>query len=561
MKNIYFITLLLLFYSCKKSAVSTVEVIPLGPTELKATVISKDQIDLTWIDNSNNESGFYIERKNVSKSLNFEIIGKVNSNQNRYNDTNFDSSLIYHYRVNAFNDKGTSTSYSNTFIHEPIPLKGTFGSQVWGMKNLDVVTYRDGTPIPQVTNPDEWANLTTGAWCYYNNDSSNNNSVGKLYNWYAVAGIFDEASKTDLSKRKQLAPSGTIATNDEWLELKLAITSPYTDFKFLNGGYRNVNGTFAGFGNRGYYWTSSQEGIEAAWSRTNNLQGDIVYKRMGLSVRTLEQKNTSSNSNGLPEWTLIPDINFEKSLINQGLDDKLDGKVLTSKVSNLKLYRMEHARVKDMTGIESFVNLENLFLWDNDFTTINLTQNTKLKILGLSECPINSIDLSKNTQLVEIDFQHDSRRANDPTYPFGKTVGLTNLDLSKNTKMERIYVWSNRLTSIDVSMCPNLTDLWLSGGYGDRGSGNPIENLDLSHNPKFNVLVATDCNLKSLNIKGTANNGVPRTCITKGNPFLTQIKVNSVNAINNWRASPAGAGGTLVSEGWYLKDDHTIYVE
>jgi uncharacterized protein (TIGR02145 family) len=49
-----------------------------------------------------------------------------------------------------------------------------------------VSTYNDGTPIPQVTDTTAWANLTTGAWCWYNNDSNYDSVYGKLYNWYAV---------------------------------------------------------------------------------------------------------------------------------------------------------------------------------------------------------------------------------------------------------------------------------------------------------------------------------------------------------------------------------------
>ena len=60
-------------------------------------------------------------------------------------------------------------------------------SQVWMNKNLDVSTYRNGDPIPNVTDPAIWAGLTTGAYCYYNNDSATYAVVyGKLYNWYAV---------------------------------------------------------------------------------------------------------------------------------------------------------------------------------------------------------------------------------------------------------------------------------------------------------------------------------------------------------------------------------------
>jgi len=54
-------------------------------------------------------------------------------------------------------------------------------------QNLNVSKYRNGDIIPQVTDNTEWANLTTGAWCWYNNDSATYGAVyGKLYNWYAV---------------------------------------------------------------------------------------------------------------------------------------------------------------------------------------------------------------------------------------------------------------------------------------------------------------------------------------------------------------------------------------
>jgi hypothetical protein len=46
----------------------------------------------------------------------------------------------------------------------------TYGDQVWTVENAEMVTYRDGTPIPEVTDPTQWSNLTTGAWAYYNND-------------------------------------------------------------------------------------------------------------------------------------------------------------------------------------------------------------------------------------------------------------------------------------------------------------------------------------------------------------------------------------------------------
>src|SRR6266487_1634854 len=59
--------------------------------------------------------------------------------------------------------------------------------QVWMLKNLDVSTYRNGDPIPKISDNAAWLALTTGAYCYYDNDSANYAATyGKLYNWFAV---------------------------------------------------------------------------------------------------------------------------------------------------------------------------------------------------------------------------------------------------------------------------------------------------------------------------------------------------------------------------------------
>lgn len=89
------------------------------------------------------------------------------------------------------------------------------GTQEWATKNLEVSTYSDGTAIPQVTDPNKWKTLTTGAWCYYKNNSSNGATYGKLYNWYAVAGIWNTASLTDTTLRKKLAPTGYHIPSEE----------------------------------------------------------------------------------------------------------------------------------------------------------------------------------------------------------------------------------------------------------------------------------------------------------------------------------------------------------
>ena len=113
------------------------------------------------------------------------------------------------------------------------------GTQTWTCQNLDVTEYRDGTPIPQVTDPTVWTNLTTGAWCYYNNDPANNAVYGKLYNWYAVAGIYDTASLNNPSLRKQLAPDGYHIPTDA----EQTMLTDYLGGQFFAGGKLKEEGT------------------------------------------------------------------------------------------------------------------------------------------------------------------------------------------------------------------------------------------------------------------------------------------------------------------------------
>ena len=192
----------------------------------------------------------------------------------------------------------------------------TIGTQVWATVNLDVTTYSDGTVIPQVTDPTTWTALTTGAWCYYNNDSANGAIYGKLYNWYAVAGIWNEASKTDATLRKKLAPTGWHVPSDaEWTTLttflggetfaggKMKATtlwnSPNTNatnssgFTGLPGGYiYYYDGAFNDIGRINNWWSSSEASTTNA--RVLGLgysYGDAIRyndnKRNGFSVRCL----------------------------------------------------------------------------------------------------------------------------------------------------------------------------------------------------------------------------------------------------------------------------------
>ncbi|MBN1919602.1 MAG: fibronectin type III domain-containing protein [Anaerolineae bacterium] len=89
-----------------------VTAVPAAPTSLSATAASTTQINLTWVDASNNESGFKIERS-ANGTSGWAQIGTVGANVTTYNSTGLTCGTPYYYRVRSYNTAGNS-AYSNT---------------------------------------------------------------------------------------------------------------------------------------------------------------------------------------------------------------------------------------------------------------------------------------------------------------------------------------------------------------------------------------------------------------------------------------------------------------
>ncbi len=162
--------------------------------------------------------------------------------------TGLNPTTTYYVRAYATNSFGTAYSNEISFVTLK-PTGITIGAQTWMTKNLDVSTYSDGTEIPEVKQPDQWRNLTTGAWCYYGNDIKNSNFYGKLYNWYAVAGIHDTDPNTP---NKILAPIGWHIPSD------FEISGSGLNNLFNSaGGYRTYC-CFENIGANSLWWSISQ---------------------------------------------------------------------------------------------------------------------------------------------------------------------------------------------------------------------------------------------------------------------------------------------------------------
>jgi Zn-dependent membrane protease YugP len=86
--------------------------VPLFYSVLVISVFASNRLDaassqLSWVDNSNNEDGFHVERKLGNNGI-FSFVATVGPNETFYIDDNLDDNTTYCYRVNAFNDVGIS---------------------------------------------------------------------------------------------------------------------------------------------------------------------------------------------------------------------------------------------------------------------------------------------------------------------------------------------------------------------------------------------------------------------------------------------------------------------
>ena len=158
------------------------------------------------------------------------------------------------------------------YIKESLTLQDERYQPDYSIINLDVITYRNGDSIPEVKNPKEWKKLTTGAYCYYDNDPSK----GILYNWYAV------------NDPRNLAPLGwKIPNNKEIDSLHLKRNSQFN-------GFCERNGVFHGFDDYVFWWTSSESTMNKAWARYLSKNYDNIYKnnslkKDGCSVRCVKE--------------------------------------------------------------------------------------------------------------------------------------------------------------------------------------------------------------------------------------------------------------------------------
>ena len=234
---------------------------------------------------------------------------KVDSNRNyvKENKTQLsvDVNLLANKKYNRFDVSKDPTS---VFLNNPpvstldFPIDYVYiGGQFWMQKNLNVSVYANGDPIPEVQDTTQWANLTTGAWCYYNNDPANGEIYGKLYNGYAMRdprGLAPSGwripTPTDFTSLATYLGGVLVAGGEMkqtgttyWQSPNYGATNS-SRFTALPGGVRTFSGTFSLINEYAYFWEDDPfTPTSFSWRRLFN--GNIpIYRTTSINLTSLK---------------------------------------------------------------------------------------------------------------------------------------------------------------------------------------------------------------------------------------------------------------------------------
>ena len=337
-------------------------------------------------------------------------------------------SLAVNYNPDAIYDDGGCIFYgSMTDIDGNSYLTIMVGNQNWMADNLKAANYRNGDPIVTALNDSEWISTTQGAYAMYNDDPSEAEVYGNLYNWYAVddyRGICPEGwhipSDSEVMELElflgmdpaQISNTGWRGTSEgsqlagdfELWSAGYLVSDPEfgsTGFQALPGGHRHGDwGSYHHIGNHGYFKTSTlgldgQPCYREIGYNNSEIRREFGNKQTGFSVRCIEDGlediygcTDVEADNYVPEAT-IEDGSCEYSCID------IDGNEYETVVIGDQIWMAENLKVTRYNnedaistgfGGEAWGELLSgayaIYPWDNDNAALGTCNGDCAEVYG-----------------------------------------------------------------------------------------------------------------------------------------------------------------------------------
>ena len=175
----------------------------------------------------------------------------------------------------------------------------------------------------------------------------------------------------------------------------------------------------------------------------------------------------------------FPDENFRLWLFEQ--DYGKDGILTEREISGITYIDIGWQNISNLTGIEHFTALTDLYCFNNQLTTLDVSGFTALKVLYCSSNQLTTLDVSGCVALEALVCGSNQ---------------LTALDVSKNTALTSLSCGSNQLTALDVSKNTVLTGL--------HCVSNQLATLDVSNHIALEMLNCSYNQLATLDVSGCA---------------------------------------------------------
>lgn len=184
----------------------------------------------------------------------------------------------------------------------------------------------------------------------------------------------------------------------------------------------------------------------------------------------------------------FPDSSF-RAYISANVDKDKDNILTDTEISAVTDMNIRTRGISDLKGIEYFTGLKELNASGNKIKELDLTADTELTYLNVSNNDLTVLKLDKAVLLRNLLCSGNN---------------LSNLDISANTELDTVDVSGNRLAAFDISKNVRLTSLNASDNaiiQINTDANTLLKKLDVNYNEITAVNLKNNTALTELNIR------------------------------------------------------------
>jgi len=349
-----------------------------------------------------------------------------------------------------------------------------------------------------------------------------------------------------------------VLPEDAMIDLNLTFELPGIRYEFYNG-----DGEF--LSRDSFYWDDTtmigNRLIEKEFKKGTYYLVISAYSGLGKYSFSLSLK---SAANGIAiNADSFPDEAFRDYVLER-IDTNKDRVLSETEIETVKQIVVGPGGISNLTGIEYFTSLKELYCGRNDLDGLDLKANVNLEKLDCSYNNLTGLDLNANILLSELDCSHNRLSALD-LYP---NTSLTKIDcsdnalgilnISSNTLLRELYCSNNYLTTLDLQANTLLTTL--------DCSYNNLTALKLNDNQNLTYLDCYENNITQLDI---SNNRFLLNVYQNGNCSRSDLESVLMYMYNDgvFRGSlTIDSNVTVITsvlpeDGWIEEDGHIYFYE